>query len=408
MSRFEDNLQRDLTVIADRATPSPDAWASIQQRIADQDPHQETEIIMLTENTTPTRRWPLVAAAAVIAIAIAAIVVIGTGGDDDEVPASPPPTAAPVPEPDGAAPAVPEPEPAATVPPAPRQLSLGGTVEGSVVFAEPAADGTSSFHGTETWSGDLSGTAEVAGTNGGNETGDGLVGTTRRLVTARVDGIGEGMIIIDDQWESQFTGATESTGTVLGGTGDFAGVSGTFTSSSPDGDNDPSTEQVEVGAEYALDLVLPPLADATPDAERVILVGTSIGEASFDDPPDEGPAVVTGSEEFTGDIVGTSMLTGSATYNEARNGLRGHSVRVLDATTSDGRSGLIVTEGDWSSAYAWAPEGSGTVLGGTGDFTGASGTYTLSAPDVSSGSDTPGVEVGGPYRFELVVPVSDR
>jgi hypothetical protein len=407
MSRFEDNLQRDLTVIADRATPSPDAWASIQQRIADQDPHQETEIIMLTENTTPTRRWPLVAAAAVIAIAIAAIVVIGTGGDDDEVPASPPPTAAPVPEPDGAAPAVPDPEPAATVPPAPRQLSLGGTVEGSVVFAEPAADGTSSFHGTETWSGDLSGTAEVAGTNGGNETGDGLVGTTRRLVTARVDGIGEGMIIIDDQWESQFTGATESTGTVLGGTGDFAGVSGTFTSSSPDGTNDPSTEPVEVGAEYALDLVLPPLADATPDTERVILVGTSIGETSFD-VPDEGPATMTGTEDYAGDLVGTAMLAGSATRNEAGNGLMGYAVRVIDATTSDGRSGLIVAEGDWTSKFTGAVEGSGTILGGTGDFVGAGGTYTQSAPDGSNDADTPGVEVGGPYRFELVVPVSDR
>jgi hypothetical protein len=95
MSRFEDTLHRDLTVIADRATPSPDAWATIQQRIADQDPIQETEIIMLTDNTTPTRRWPLLlAAAAATVLVVGAIVMIGTGGDD-EVPANPVDTIAP-------------------------------------------------------------------------------------------------------------------------------------------------------------------------------------------------------------------------------------------------------------------------------------------------------------------------
>ena len=100
MSRFEDTLQRDLRQIADRATPSPDAWQQIQLRIADQEPITETEIIMLTENTLTTRRWPLIAgAAAVVALAIAGVALVDRD-DGAEIPAEPPtPTVAL--EPDG-------------------------------------------------------------------------------------------------------------------------------------------------------------------------------------------------------------------------------------------------------------------------------------------------------------------
>jgi hypothetical protein len=96
MTRLERTLERELRQIADRATPSPDAWESIRTRIADQGPHQETEIIMLTENTTPTRRWPLVAAAAaVVALAVAGVALVNRA-DDVEEPAEPPaPTVAP-------------------------------------------------------------------------------------------------------------------------------------------------------------------------------------------------------------------------------------------------------------------------------------------------------------------------
>ncbi|NNE10861.1 MAG: hypothetical protein HKN41_01290 [Ilumatobacter sp.] len=109
MNRFEETLQRDLRQIADRATPSPDAWDVIQARIDDQDPIQETEIIMLTDNTTETRRlrpptdtkrrWPVfAAAAAVVVLAIGAIAVVNR--DDAEQPADvPPPTVAPAPDP---------------------------------------------------------------------------------------------------------------------------------------------------------------------------------------------------------------------------------------------------------------------------------------------------------------------
>lgn len=90
MSRFEDTLRRDLEQIADRATPSPDAWAQIQSRIADQEPIQETEIIMLTENTLTRRRWPLVvgAAAAVVALVIALAAV--NRDTEPEIPADNP------------------------------------------------------------------------------------------------------------------------------------------------------------------------------------------------------------------------------------------------------------------------------------------------------------------------------
>ena len=99
MSRFTDTLERDLEVIADRATPSPDAWAQIQSRIADQEPFQETEIIMLTENTLTRRRWPLVAAAAAVAaLAIGAIALVNRD-DGIEQPADvPTPTVAPAPD----------------------------------------------------------------------------------------------------------------------------------------------------------------------------------------------------------------------------------------------------------------------------------------------------------------------
>ena len=101
MSRFTDMLERDLEVIADRATPSPDAWESIRARIDEQEPIQETEIVMLTENTLTSRRWPLVAAAAAaVALAIGAIALVNRG-DTEELPADPPqPTVAPAPEPE--------------------------------------------------------------------------------------------------------------------------------------------------------------------------------------------------------------------------------------------------------------------------------------------------------------------
>lgn len=100
MSRLEHQIERNLRQIADRATPSPNAWNSILTRIANQDPDTETEIIVLTE-TAPrsTRRWlPYAsAAAAVILLVGAAVLVIAfndQSADDDQSP-SPVATVAP-------------------------------------------------------------------------------------------------------------------------------------------------------------------------------------------------------------------------------------------------------------------------------------------------------------------------
>ncbi len=101
MSRFDDDLDRDLTVIAERVTPSPDAWAEIQQRIANRQPETETEIIMLTENTLTRRRWPLVAAAAAVAALAIGAIALFNRDDGAEQPADvPTPTVAPAPEPE--------------------------------------------------------------------------------------------------------------------------------------------------------------------------------------------------------------------------------------------------------------------------------------------------------------------
>ena len=77
MNRLEHQIERDLRQIADRATPSPDAWNSILTRIADQDPDTETEIVMLTEATPhSTRRWlPFASAAAAVVVIVGAVVI---------------------------------------------------------------------------------------------------------------------------------------------------------------------------------------------------------------------------------------------------------------------------------------------------------------------------------------------
>jgi hypothetical protein len=90
MSRLEHRIERDLRQIADRATPSPDAWNSILTRIADQSPDTETEIIMLTEATPRSHRW-LFATAAAAVIAIIGVTVIAfalnnASSDDDSTP----------------------------------------------------------------------------------------------------------------------------------------------------------------------------------------------------------------------------------------------------------------------------------------------------------------------------------
>lgn len=91
MNRAEHQIERDLRQIADRATPSPDAWTSILTRITNQNPDTETEIIVLTEDTPRSaRRWPPLASAAAAVLVVGAIVIAfavnNTNSDDAQSP----------------------------------------------------------------------------------------------------------------------------------------------------------------------------------------------------------------------------------------------------------------------------------------------------------------------------------
>ena len=98
MTKFTDRLENDLGQIADQATPSPTAWQAIQQRMAEPEPNQETEIIMLTaepeidqEIAERKRNWLAVAAAVAVAVIAAGVFAVSRGGDDELIVTDDPP-----------------------------------------------------------------------------------------------------------------------------------------------------------------------------------------------------------------------------------------------------------------------------------------------------------------------------
>jgi hypothetical protein len=239
MTRFEDTLRRDLHVIADRATPSSDAWDSIRTRIVDQDPVQETEIIMLTDNTMPARRWPLVAAAAaVIALAIGAIVSFGTGGDDEQIPSEPVPTVQPPPDDtetdaivdgmtgdaDAGDTATDDAADATT-----RTVTLSGTSEVSTVIDE-STPGVGEWSSTGTLTADgveFESTGSGAFEAANREWSDGDV---TFVLTGTVDGIGSGSLTITGQVVRRGDDDRISDATVTEAAGAFDGATGTYSS----------------------------------------------------------------------------------------------------------------------------------------------------------------------------------
>ena len=91
MTKFTDRLENDLSHIADQASPSPTAWAAIQQRMAEPEPNHARDIIMLTaepeidqEIAERKRSWLAVAAAAAVAVIAAGVFVINRD-DGDEI-----------------------------------------------------------------------------------------------------------------------------------------------------------------------------------------------------------------------------------------------------------------------------------------------------------------------------------
>lgn len=251
MSRFEQQLERDLGQIADRATPSPDAWDSILTRIADQDPIHETEIIMLTDNTIRTKRWPLfAAAAAVVALLVGGLALINRD-DGEQQPAdtpAPPELEIVPPQPDDVETDDPTaPETADEVvpdaqeqendqtPPAAEQdtadpVFVGeatSTYDGVRTIGEPREDGTRPVSGTWTLDGDLTGEVTLTGSNFSVPPNGDLGGTTDYVFTGTVDGLGTGTLTFSDEWVTDLrNGGVATTITVTGGTGDLEGATG--------------------------------------------------------------------------------------------------------------------------------------------------------------------------------------
>lgn len=100
MTRFTDRVARDLSQIADQASPSsPTAWESIRQRVADQADASTMEVIMLTPNDNdPTNRsrivW-LVAASVVVIALVGGLVAVANRDTAENLPADQPVSSTP-------------------------------------------------------------------------------------------------------------------------------------------------------------------------------------------------------------------------------------------------------------------------------------------------------------------------
>lgn len=391
MTRLDRTLERDLRHIADRATPSPDAWDSILTRIADQDPHQETEIIMLTENTLTHRRWPLFAvAAAVAALAIAAIALVAGDRDDEELPAGPPPTQPETREPssveespnedageaeDGASGGTPE----------VITLTLTGTTAGNV-GTNGVIDGDGGIlRGTETWTGG----ADIAGLKEGtySQQGTELSGELQMYLDGTIDGVGAGELTLAAAVElldgttaadGRIDGGTlVVTGEVVDGTGAFTGATGTF---------EQRGAFPIVEGTYTMELTVPVaggprLAHSTGTwGDTGYQVGGSVEGA--------GPELMAASytTNLRGEVDGDAVATGYVVVGEDRGG----ATMEFTGTVAGLGTGTLTIE----EAYVSDPglRSVGVIVNGTGDLAGARGTLRF---DDTGGST---------YEMDIEVP----
>jgi hypothetical protein len=97
MSRFDDRLERDLQRIAQQATPSSTALASIHARIGAQTDQPVVEVIMLEPDPSPPRRrWALVAAAVAVVVLVGGLIyLVADPGDSSPADDPAPPTTTP-------------------------------------------------------------------------------------------------------------------------------------------------------------------------------------------------------------------------------------------------------------------------------------------------------------------------
>ena len=395
MTRFTERVTRDLDQIADRATPSPTAWESIQHRIEEQADPSTMEVIMLSpdRNDSPKRGWMLAAAAGVIVL-IGGLVFATTRSGDDTVPADTPQATLPAePDPDAQVDPDAEADPDAAVEPDAETVEPAPTAEAEVLaepepVAEPVSvtvtgsisdvtdvaegDQTMMLSGTRTYEGDLAGTGPFTGQEWQLPDGS-RIGLGDYDFTGSVEGLGTGTMAFAIEWLVNDAGWT-STATITSGTGDLEGASGSGISG-------------DLGT-YTWNITVPP-ADSLVTVDAV---GTSFDPDFAAEPTDVDWAVTySATTELEGDIDGVSPHTGTAWVFDNQTVGRGEfeftgSIAGLGTGTMTYVDSWVFADG--TTIYT------SFVTGGTGDFEGITGTGVF----IDSG------DIDG-YEFTLTAPV---
>ncbi len=94
---------------------------------------------------------------------------------------------------------------------------------------DPLEDGSIPITGSWDLDGDITGDVAVTGSNFSVPPDGDLGGTTEYVFTGTIDGVGTGTLSLADEWVTDLRGGVEATITVTGGTGSFAGATGSAT-----------------------------------------------------------------------------------------------------------------------------------------------------------------------------------